>query len=201
MMVWRQYFGAGMWRRSVLFLGILTLHATGGCFLENIDANKNYAYVLKKGSPAKITRWTLAQHDIRRIGHGTDALQDILNGHLTDVLHGDGDSERLLREVDEAMNGIVEVYRRCIATAEGSSPPSERFETPAGDADGLVRWIIPYYASHAINANDSVPSRKYRELYAKLEPARSSKYFDLWARSRDDARLHFEIIHGSDSAK
>lgn len=167
---------------------LMALLTLSGCFLENIDANKEYAYVLKKGPPLKITQWTLSQRDEKKIGDGLSALQDIFIGNLTEVLHGEPDSERHLREADDAMNGIVEVHGRLMNTAEGLAPTDERFDISIQEADKLVAWIIPYYAAQASHEEQNIASRKYLELYMKLEPAKNSKYHEPWVRSLHNAR-------------
>src|SRR5258706_4011411 len=142
------------WRWITTCLGFGTVVINNGCFLENIDANKEYAYVLKKGSPERITQWMLSQKDPGKINDGLAALQDIFDGRLVAVSRGKADSDRLLREADEASRGIVEMNRRSIATAELSMPPSDRLDISAEEADGLVRWVIPYYAKDAARRDD-----------------------------------------------
>ena len=77
----------------------------------------------------------------------------------------------------------------CTPAAEAAALPDVRFDISIQEADSLVRWIIPYYAFQTSREKQGIISRKYLELYTKLEPSERSKYHELWVRSHHDAIL------------
>ena len=169
---------------------------TGGCFLENIDANKDYLYVLKKGSPEKITDWALSRGSAREIGDGIDALNDIMGGALTDLLHHEPNPEKNVQRADAAVTGIMEIMRRLEATADGRGGSAARYDIPAQKAGKIVTFVIEHAAYQAANAEDNIYERKYYTLWVGLEPEKTSRYHELWEGSLENARRHRREVYG-----
>lgn len=138
------------------------------------------------GSVDKIMKATLLENSASTVEWGLNALQVILDGDLWNLLqedlHGKPRSEALLRESDAAMVGIVKVYKRLLNSVEPASG-SEHFDIPAETADKVIKWYIESCASRAFHREDGIWSEKYRRLYAQLEPAATSRYYEFWKQA------------------
>ena len=167
-----------------------------GCFLANIDANKDYQYVLWKGSPEKISAWTLTRGNVKEIDDGMAALQDILEGSLMAIMHHEPDEEKNLHLAEASIEGLVQAYRLAAATADGRGKHVPHYDISVGDASQIVRWMIEHAASEAHDGGDDVVSRKRYKLWLELEPEKSSVFHSLWERSREVEREKFKKLQG-----
>ena len=138
----------------------------------------------------------MSRGSAKEIGDGIDALNDILQGAVTDLLHHEPNPEKNVQRADAAVTGIMEIMRRLEATADGRGGSAARYDIPAEKAGKIVTFVIEHIASHAASVEDNIYERKYYTLWKGLEPEKTSRYHELWERSLESARRHRREVYG-----